>query len=248
MDSVVILKTEISVTSIDEVAEILQQKNLTTVAVCNANSLVRAYRNDVLQKKLNSFTIRVSDGFPVAKASNILYRNKQKRVDGFNILHKTIEKGLKKKTSHYFYGNTEDVTKKLISKLLSKYPNINIAGFSCPPFDTYENLVEQKYIKDIQDKDPDIVWVSLGYPKQEEFINLIKQKKILTSNLIGIGGVFEWVAGTKRKAPELLANLGIEWVFRLIQEPTRLFKRYFIDNLLFIIYFIKQISKKRYGN
>ena len=95
MDSVVILKTEISVTSIEEVAEILQQKNLTTVAVCNANSLVRAYRNDVLQKKLNSFTIRVSDGFPVAKASNILYKNKQKRVDGFNILHKTIEKGLK---------------------------------------------------------------------------------------------------------------------------------------------------------
>ena len=94
MDSVLILRTEISVTNVDEVAELLQKKSSTTVAVCNANSLVRAYRDQKLQTKLNSFTVKAPDGFPVAKASKILYKNKQKRVDGFNIFHKTIEKGL----------------------------------------------------------------------------------------------------------------------------------------------------------
>tara|TARA_B100000427_G_scaffold230353_1_gene193534 strand:+ start:22536 stop:23291 length:756 start_codon:yes stop_codon:yes gene_type:complete len=248
MDSVLILRTAISVTNVDEVAELLQKKSSITVAVCNANSLVRAYRDQKLQTKLNSFTVKAPDGFPVAKASKILYKNKQKRVDGFNIFHKTIEKGLNNNLSHYFYGNNEEITKKLIENLKVSYPKINIAGYYCPPYEDYKVLGEKKYIGDMINKNPDIVWVSLGYPKQEEFIYLIKENKELLSNLVGIGGVFEWVAGTKAKAPELLANMGLEWVLRLIQEPTRLYKRYFVDNLLFIIYFIKQLFQKKKSN
>ena len=90
------------------------------------------------------------------------------------------------------------------------------------------------------------MWVSLGFPKQEEFIDLLLKNKRIKSNFAAIGAVFEWSAGTKFKAPEILANMGVEWIFRLIQEPRRLFKRYFIDNFLFIIYIIKQIvSNKR---
>jgi N-acetylglucosaminyldiphosphoundecaprenol N-acetyl-beta-D-mannosaminyltransferase len=89
------------------------------------------------------------------------------------------------------------------------------------------------------------VWVSLGFPKQELFINLLHEKYSLKSNLVGIGAVFEWVAGTKIKAPEFIANLGLEWILRLIQEPKRLFRRYFIDNSLFLYLITKQfISKK----
>ena len=86
--------------------------------------------------------------------------------------------------------------------------------------------------------------MSLGFPKQERFIYKIKKTYDIESNMIGIGAVFEWVAGTKYKAPEWIANLGFEWVFRLFQEPKRLFKRYLIDNILFIIYFIKQYLNK----
>ena len=91
---------------------------------------------------------------------------------------------------------------------------------------------------------PDIVWISLGFPKQEKFIYEFKNNFATMSNLVGIGAVFEWVAGTKIKAPEFLANLGLEWIFRLAQEPKRLFRRYFVDNVLFIIYFIKQFVKR----
>ena len=246
MDSVLILRTNINVTTVKEVAQLLQKKNTKTLAVCNTNTLVRSYKNKILQDKINSFDIRVPDGFPVAKASNILYKNQQKRVDGYNIFYKTIETGLKNNLSHYFFGSNEKVVKKLKLSLLKKYPNINILGHSCPPLLNYEDLVKEEFVNELVEKNPDIVWVSLGFPKQEEFINLLlKNNNNIESNFAAVGAVFEWAAGTKIKAPEFLANIGVEWIFRLFQEPRRLFKRYFIDNFLFIIYFIKQISKKR---
>ena len=245
MDSVLILGTNINITTVDEVAELLQTKSCKTVAVCNSNTLVRSYKNPELQTKINDFDIRVPDGFPVAKASNFLYRNKQKRVDGFNIFHKTIEKGLENNLTHYFFGSNEVIIKKLKSKLLKKYPNINILGHSCPPYLKYKELVDSQFVNDLIEKSPDIVWVSLGFPKQEEFIDLLLKNNKLVSNFAGVGAVFEWSAGTKIKAPEIIANMGLEWIFRLIQEPRRLFKRYLVDNFLFIIYIIKQFLKKK---
>ncbi len=245
MDSVLILNTNINVTSVDEVASLLQKKESQTVAVCNTNTLVRSYKDKELQNKINAFDIRVPDGFPVAKASNILYKNKQDRVDGYNIFHKTIEKGIENNLTHYFFGSDEIVIKKLKSKLLEKYPNLKVLGHSCPPYLNYEELANSKFINDLIEKNPDIVWVSLGFPKQEEFIDLILQNNKIESNFAAVGAVFEWSAGTKFKAPEVLANMGLEWIFRLIQEPRRLFKRYFVDNFLFIIYIIKQIRKTK---
>ena len=243
MDSVLILSTNINETTVEEVVEILQEKSSKTIAVCNTNTLVRSYRNYDLQKKINAFDIRVPDGFPVAKASNLLYKNNQKRVDGYNIFHKTIQKGLENNLSHYFFGGDEITITKLKNQLLSQYPNINILGYSCPPIMSFEDLTKEVYIKDLKEKNADIVWVSLGFPKQEEFIDLLLKNHNINSNFAGIGAVFEWSAGTKIKAPEFFANIGLEWIFRLVQEPRRLFKRYFVDNFLFIIYIIKQIRE-----
>ena len=243
MDSVLILNTNINVTSVEEVTNLLQKRDGKTIAVCNTNTLVRSYKDTELQNKINAFDIRVPDGFPVAKASNILYKNKQKRVDGYNIFHKTLEKGLENNLTHYFFGSDELIIKKLKSELLKKYPHLIILGHTCPPYLNYEELVKSEYVNDLIEKKPDIVWVSLGFPKQEEFIDLLLKNNNLISNFVAVGAVFEWSAGTKIKAPEILANIGLEWIFRLIQEPRRLFKRYFVDNFLFIIYIIKQIRK-----
>ena len=125
------------------------------------------------------------------------------------------------------------------------FPDINIKGSFSPPLGDYKELAKEEYIKNIIKEEPDIVWVSLGFPKQELFIDLLHKKYSIKSNLVGIGAVFEWVAGTKIKAPEFIANLGLEWILRLIQEPKRLFRRYFIDNSLFLYLITKQfISKK----
>ena len=152
----------------------------------------------------------------------------------------TIQEGIDSNTSHYFFGNTQEVTTKMIDEIIKIHPKVNIKGFACPPMHEVNELSKMKYLEDILKLNPDIVWVSLGFPKQEPFIDLINKKYDINSNMVGIGAVFEWVAKTKIKAPELIANVGLEWLFRLVQEPKRLFRRYLIDNFLFIIYFIKQ--------
>ena len=245
MNTVKILNTTISETSLIEVSNILNTENSLKVAICNTNTVVRSYRDEKLGEIINSFDIKTPDGFPIAKSSSILYKNDQNRVDGYNVFLTTINDGLSKNTSHYFYGSEDFILKKLIAKLKKDFPNINIVGSFSPPLDSYEKLADEEYIKNIIDIEPDIVWVSLGFPKQELFINLFQEKYSVESNLIGVGAVFEWVAGTKIKAPEFLANLGLEWILRLVQEPKRLFRRYFVDNFLFLYLITKQyISKK----
>ncbi len=244
MDSKQVLKTEISLTKVDDVANFLCDNKSKTVAICNSNTLVRAYRNSEVRKLIDSFDIKAPDGFPVAKSVKILMKNNQKRVDGFNVFHKTIEYGISRNISHYFFGNSENIVLSMIKELEIQYPDINISGFYCPPLTTPEKLTDQEFVGDLVGKNPDIVWVSLGFPKQEKFIKKIKSIHNIESNFVGVGAVFEWVAGSKIKAPEWLANIGLEWLLRLAQEPRRLFKRYLIDNFLFVIYFTKQYLRK----
>ena len=245
MNTVKILKTTISETTLDEVSKILNNENSLKVAICNTNTVVRSYKDNQLSNVVNSFDIKTPDGFPIAKSSSILYKNDQKRVDGYNLFLSTISEGLDKNTSHYFFGSEQVVLNKLEAQLKEIFPDINIKGSFSPPLGDYQELANEEHIKNIIEEKPDIVWVSLGFPKQELFINLLHEKYSLKSNLVGVGAVFEWVAGTKIKAPEFLANLGLEWLLRLIQEPKRLFRRYFVDNFLFLYLITKQfISKK----
>ena len=245
MNTVKILKTTISETTLVEVSKILNNENSLKVAICNTNTVVRSYKDKELCNTVNSFHIKTPDGFPIAKSSSILYKNSQRRVDGYNLFLSTISEGLDKNTSHYFFGSKQGVLNKLEAQLKEMFPDINIKGSFSPPVGDYKELAKEEYIKNIIKEKPDIVWVSLGFPKQELFINLLHEKYSLNSNLVGIGAVFEWVAGTKIKAPEFIANLGLEWILRLIQEPKRLFRRYFVDNFLFLYLITKQfISKK----
>ena len=244
MKSVMVLNTKISTTTVEEVSNFLVNSKTKTVAICNANTLVRSYRSSKIQEKINSFDIKAPDGFPVAKASKILYKNDQKRVDGYKVFHETIKNGLNSNLSHYFFGSSEKIVSTMIKKLEEEYSGINIVGYKCPPIMTYEELCEKEFVDNMINQNIDIIWVSLGFPKQEEFIYMLKKKYNINSNIVGVGAVFEWVAGTKIKAPEWIANIGFEWIFRLFQEPKRLFRRYLIDNFLFIIYFIKQYISK----
>ena len=239
MKTIKILETEISDTSVNEVSELLNEKNNLKVAICNANTLVQSVKNLNLREAVNKFDIKTPDGYPVAKARSYLKKSPFERVDGYKVFLKTIETGLESNTKHFFFGSSKVITDKMCKKLKEKYPTINIAGVFNPEILNVEEL-KLKYQSFFHDVDTDIVWVSLGFPKQELFI-----KKINTNNknFVGVGAVFEWVAGTKVKAPEWIADLGLEWILRLIQEPKRLFKRYLIDNTLFIYYFLKQILK-----
>ena len=176
MNTVKILDTYISETSVDEVSEILNNKKSVKVAICNTNTVVRSQRDEGLNKVINSFDIKAPDGFPIAKSSSLLYKNNQERVDGYKVFLSTIRKGLTKNTSHYFYGSDEHVLNKLINNLQEDFPEINIVGSFSPPIGNYEELTDSKYINDMQQTKPDIIWVALGFPKQELFIEHLSTK------------------------------------------------------------------------
>ena len=244
MKTTKVLKTNVSETSVDEVSELLNSSNGIRVAICNANTLVRSVRNSELRQLVNNFTIKTPDGFPVAKALSFLTKQKFSRVDGYKVFLQTIHDGLDIGRKHYFFGNNETTTQLMISKLNIMFPGIKISGYLCPEILNANELVDA-YKDNIENIDADIVWVSLGFPKQEIFINNLCNELETSTNFIGIGAVFEWVAGEKKKAPEWVANLGLEWTLRLAQDPKRLYKRYLIDNTLFILYFLRQVFFRR---
>jgi len=244
MKTTKVLQTNISETNIRQVSEILNTSTRNRVAICNANTLVRSVRNVEIRNSINNFTIKAPDGFPVAKALSFLTKQKFSRVDGYKVFLQTIESGLSQGTRHYFFGNNDEVTQLMIDKLTQKFPNIQIAGYLCPDFMSADDLIK-KHKEEILSVDSEIIWVSLGFPKQELFIDTLCNEIDISVNFVGIGAVFEWVAGTKKKAPEWIANLGLEWVLRLVQDPKRLYKRYLIDNTLFVLYFLRQVFFRR---
>ena len=244
MKTTKVLQTNITEINIEQVAEILNTSTENRVAICNANTLVRSVRNVEIRNLINNFTIKAPDGFPVAKALSFLNKQKFSRVDGYKVFLQTIENGLDQGTQHYFFGNNEKITQLMIGKLTQKFPNMKIAGYLCPEVMSANNLVE-KYKEELKSIDADIIWVSLGFPKQELFIGTLCNEIDTSINFVGVGAVFEWVAGTKKKAPEWIANLGFEWLLRLFQDPKRLYKRYLIDNTLFILYFLRQVFFRR---
>ena len=244
MKTTKVLQTNISETDVGQVSEILNTSTKNRVAICNANTLVRSVRHIVIRNTINNFTIKAPDGFPVAKALSFLTKLKFSRVDGYKVFLQTIEKGLIHGTRHYFFGNNDEITQLMISKLTQKFPDVKIAGYLSPEFMSADDLVE-RYKEEIKSIDADIIWVSLGFPKQELFIDKLCDEINTPINFVGVGAVFEWVAGTKKKAPEWIANLGFEWLLRLFQDPKRLYKRYLIDNTLFILYFLRQVFFRR---
>ena len=244
MKTTKVLQTNISETNIVEVSELLNTSIGNRVAICNANTLVRSATDSNINNIINNFTVKTPDGFPVAKALSFLTKVKFSRVDGYKVFLQTIEDGLNVDKKHSFFGNSEETTKLMMSKLTLMFPEIKINGYLCPEFMSVDELVN-KYKNEIEKVDADIIWVSLGFPKQEIFIDKICNEIESSANFVGIGAVFEWIAGTKKKAPEWLANLGLEWFLRLIQDPRRLYKRYLIDNTLFILYFLRQVFFRR---
>ena len=235
-----VLQTNITETTVKEVANILNTSSETRVAICNANTLVRCCKNSQLKDVVDNFTIKTPDGFPVAKALSFLSKQKFSRVDGYKVFLQTIEEGVSKSKKHYFFGNNEKTTTLMIENLVKMFPEIIISGYHCPEFMTADELVFNNK-ETIKELDADIIWVSLGFPKQELFIDQLCNEIKPKANIVGVGAVFEWMSGEKRKAPEWMANLGLEWFLRLIQDPKRLYKRYFIDNTLFILYFLRQV-------
>ena len=232
----IIFKTPISIINLDLVTERLVKKDLQTIAVCNLNTVVSSDKDKKLEDIVNSFSLRIADGMPLVW---LLNRRgiAQERLNGYKVLIATIEKGLDNETKHFFLGSSIQVLNGLQKNLKTQYPEIKIEGLLSPPFGSDKEIFDFVELNIEKILKTDILWIGLGLPKQEILMHSLMKYNV---NQVGVGAVFEWVAGTKKIAPSFIQKSGLEWLYRLVREPKRLWRRYFFD----FIYILKKITMK----
>jgi N-acetylglucosaminyldiphosphoundecaprenol N-acetyl-beta-D-mannosaminyltransferase len=160
-----------------------------------------------------------------------------------SVCEQSIVKGYR----HFLYGGAAGVLAKLSKKLRETYPTINIIGSYSPPFRNLTNEEDIQVVQRINETRPDIVWIGLSTPKQERWM-ADHIGRLTAPVLIGVGAAFDFHAGTKKQAPRWMQRSGLEWFFRLITEPRRLWRRYLINNPAFLwLIMLQTLGIKKYS-
>jgi N-acetylglucosaminyldiphosphoundecaprenol N-acetyl-beta-D-mannosaminyltransferase len=167
------------------------------------------------------------DGAPVAWIMRLRGAEISQRVCGPDIMLALCERSVSEGWRHYFYGGTEGTAEALGRAMQKKYPGLKIAGFDCPPFRSLTSIEIEASIDRINAAKPDLVWIGLGCPKQELWM-AEHRSRINGAVLLGVGAAFDFHSGRVQRAPVWMRTYGLEWLHRLISEPTRLWRRYLI--------------------
>lgn len=206
------------------------------ITVANVHTTVTAHDNIDYRKIQNGGIMAIPDGGPLSsigrKRGYVM-----ERTTGPAYMEQILKISEKHGWTHFFYGSTESTLEKLSVVLKRKYPNLEIAGMYSPPFRQLTKEEDESIIAEINKYKPDFVWVGLGAPKQEYWMAAHQGK--VTGLMVGVGAAFDYFAGNIKRAPQWMQKNNLEWLYRWLQEPKRLFRRYFITNSKFIWYMVK---------
>lgn len=204
------------------------------VCFSNVHTTVMAADDPGYKEILNGAAATFPDGKPVADQIFSQGYSEAERVSGPDIMDELFKLSQGTGKKHYFYGSTEKTLEALKEKLAEKYPYMEVAGMYSPPFRDLTEEEDAEIIERINASGADFVWVGLGAPKQEKW--MAAHQGQINGIMLGVGAGFDFHAGTVKRAPKILQKLGLEWLYRLLQDPKRLMKRYFITNTKFILY------------
>lgn len=215
------------------------------VVTPNVDHIMMLQTDCEFKKVYDNAALILADGQPIVWVSKLLKQPLKEKVSGSDLFPLVCEASVSRQLKLFFLGAREGVAQKAADNLSKKYGPLNIAGIYSPPVgfekDDREN---QRIIEMINRVSPDILFVGVGTPKQEKWIfNNLHKLKVPVS--IGIGASFDFEAGNFKRAPHLLQRLGLEWFWRFIHEPRRLFRRYFINDTRFLFLILDELRKKR---
>lgn len=198
------------------------------IVTANPETFMKSETDEELKKLLeDKETILVPDGIGIVKASRMIGYDIKERIAGIDIAVKLLELGNEEKKTAYLFGSKQEVIDSMNKVIKEKYPNLKVAG-------TTNGYVKDKdkVFDKIAKTKPDIVLVALGIPAQEKLIykHLDKFDKGI---FVGVGGSFDVISGHKKRAPKIFINLNLEWLYRIIKEPSRL-KRFYDSNVKFM--------------
>ncbi len=229
---------------VDELERVIDYGDREYVCFANAHLTSTARVDPSTARALGGAGMVLADGAPVAWAIKLLTGEAGHRVAGADVFHELCRRSPGAGHRHFFLGSTPEVLRGMIDTVEKRYPGIEVCGAYSPPFGPalFDEL--PTVTRRIDETGADVVWVGLGAPRQEQWMEAARPL-LKAPLLLGVGAVFEFAAGTKRRAPEWMQRVGLEWAYRLMQEPRRLFKRYLVTNTQFSLALLRQLAGGR---
>jgi N-acetylglucosaminyldiphosphoundecaprenol N-acetyl-beta-D-mannosaminyltransferase len=239
-----VLGVKISATNMVEATAIIkrwiEQDEKHYVCVTGVHGVMECQRDEELRQIHNGSGLTVPDGMPMVWAGKSFGVRHMGRVYGPDLMLAVCTMSAGQGFTNFLYGGGEGVAEELRQSLASKCPGVNIVGTYTPPFRPLNGAEERQLIEQVAGLKPDIFWVGLSTPKQERFMAEYLPK-LETKVMLGVGAAFDIHTGRVKDAPGWVKKTGLQWFHRLVQEPKRLWKRYLINNPIFIVKFIRQL-------
>ena len=219
------------------VEKAIAEKNQIHHTVVNAGKIVLMQRDKVLEKSVLGADVINADGQAIVWAANLLGKKLPERVSGIDLMQELVKNSFKKKYKCFFFGATEEVVVKIVDIYSKEYSENIIAGYRNGYFKKGE---EEQIANLISESGANILFVAITSPKKEIFLNTYKKHLQNINFIMGVGGSFDVISGKVKRAPIWMQKIGLEWLFRVLQEPKRMFMRYLVGNTIFIYLVIKE--------
>jgi N-acetylglucosaminyldiphosphoundecaprenol N-acetyl-beta-D-mannosaminyltransferase len=223
------------------ILDAVRQNRKSYVAVTGVHGVSEAQCDSEFRHILNSAFLNTPDGMPMSWVGRLQGFKNMDRVYGPDLMRALCAATKDGSVRHFFYGGAPGVADELQVRLLARLPGLSVCGTYTPPFCPLNVEEEDELLHRLEEIRPQIFWVGLSTPKQERFMAAYLDKLPVTV-MIGVGAAFDMHSGRMRQAPFWMQRSGLEWLFRLIQEPKRLWKRYLVNNPLFVIRILAQFS------
>lgn len=207
------------------------------ICLSNVHTTVMSQEDEEYRNIQNSAFLALPDGSPLALTQRLRGYHTAEQVAGPDLMPALWNATEKTDIFHYFYGSTQETIEALEKKLKKDYPELKIAGMEAPPFRPLTEEEDEQAVKRINDSGASILWVGLGAPKQEKW--MYEHRGKIKALMLGVGAGFDFHAGTVKRAPAWMRNHYLEWLYRLIQDPKRLWKRYVQTNAKFLLLSVK---------
>lgn len=230
---------------LNEIDQLISKQTPTHVVTPNVDHLVRLQKDREFLKVYEDASLTLADGVPVLWAAKYLGTPLKQKLSGSDLLPRLCERASKKGHRVFFLGGLPEAAEISKVHLERMYPGLQVVGTYCPPFGFEKDEKEnQKVINAIRVTDPDILCVGLGAPKQEKWIYKYKENYQVPVSL-GLGASFDFISGKVKRAPKWMQRIGLEWFWRLLSDPVRLWKRYLVDDISFFSYVLNDKREKR---
>jgi len=206
----------------------------------NAHSYNIAQKDPLFAEAITSGDVLIPDGVSIVLAVKFLKKVRIQRIAGWDLFVFEMKKLNQKGGVCFFLGSSDKVLELIRQRAAKEYPNIRIEGYSPPYKPEFTEDENRSMIDAINTANPDLLWIGMTAPKQEKWIYLHREQLNVHCHIGAIGAVFDFYAGTLKRAPLRWQKVGMEWLYRLIMEPRRVGKRYIIGNFLFAYYIFKE--------